>query len=174
MKQSETPECPSLLNANPAPVCITTRQPACSERRTMYSIRETLKSVTTLFHTWFRSHRIRIAPTEGRLLSLLPGQQLLLRNNIYTVFGTPVANPANGQQVTTRLDGDHGPAYLTIQRTSSGRTDTAQLMNEHGQFEDVFDDDVYLLNHSQIECSSSYQRGSNNNGKQTQESISCT
>jgi hypothetical protein len=111
----------------------------------MYSILEILKSAKELFHGWFRSDRIRIAPTEGRLLSLQPGQRLLLRDNIYTVLGPTLANPANGCQVTIRLDSDQGPAYLIIQRTSIGRTNNARLMTEQGQFEDIFDDDVDLL-----------------------------
>ena len=111
----------------------------------MQTIRAIARSLKVLLRSWSHVDRIRISPMEGRLLSLQPGQRILLRERIYVVFSPAVGNPANMREIAIRLESDEGPAYLTMQRTADGNTCSAQLLNHPGQQEDIFDDDVNLL-----------------------------
>ena len=114
----------------------------------MNAIRDAVNAFFALVHSWFRVDRIRVSPMEGRLLSLQPGQRILLRKQIYVVFGPPVVNPADKCRVTLQLDGDDGPARLVIQRTADGNTCSARFLDQHGLLQDIFDDDVDLLQSS--------------------------
>ena len=84
----------------------------------MQTIRAIATPLLVLLRSWFHVDRIRISPMEGRLLSLQPGQRILLREHIYVVFGPAVTNPANMREIAIRLESDEGPAYLTMQRTA--------------------------------------------------------
>ncbi len=116
--------------------------------KNMQTVRETIKAFFTLVHRWFHVDRIRISPVEGRLLSLQRGQYILLRQQIYVVFGPAAENSASKYEVTIHLDGDEGPAQLNIQRTVDGSALSARLLNRQGRLQDVFDDDVQVLNES--------------------------
>ncbi len=113
----------------------------------MRAIRDILKSAGRLFCSWFHIDRIRMSPTEGRLLSLQPGQRILLRQQVYAVCGPAAADPVDRQLLTIRLESDEGSASLDVQRASDGRFRSARLLDECGRFTDIFDDDVDLLPH---------------------------
>lgn len=110
-----------------------------------------IQALIRLIRSWLFADRIRIAPADGRLLSLRPGQRILVRQRVCRVIeliesGTSALGP-----VTISLQTDDGPAFLTIQRTAGGTCQSAQLLDAQGRREDIFDADVQILtsrNHS--------------------------
>ncbi len=111
----------------------------------MRGIRTTAGTLLNLVRSWLHVDQIRISPLEGRLLSLQPGQRVLLREHIYVVDGPNITSSANRREIIFRLHSDEGPAYLTIQRTMDGKMCGTQLLNHLGNQEDIFDDDIDLL-----------------------------
>lgn len=103
-----------------------------------------MESLVAFVRNWLQADRIRIAPGDGRLLRLQPGQKLLLRGVVYQVREVALDVPESNDLIVL-VAGDQGVARLIVHRTASGGCAGAQLVSEDGQQLDIFDDDVQVL-----------------------------
>ncbi len=102
-------------------------------------------SLLDLVQSWAGGDRIRIPPTEGRLLALKPGDRLLIRNELYEVLSQIVQS----EFIVYGLSDDDQMGELKVPKTSHLLTHQGEQRFAHLHFGnvmvDVFDDDVVVL-----------------------------
>lgn len=110
----------------------------------MKLLQRLVNPVRGLFKSWHSIDRIRITPSEGRLLRLAVGDRFLLFDSLYSVDQRRVESFGDGYNVVYSLSNSAGDfARLSIDTTES-QTSTGRLVNSHSDVF-VFDTDVTVL-----------------------------
>ncbi|MGB7343028.1 MAG: hypothetical protein WBD20_02345 [Pirellulaceae bacterium] len=104
-----------------------------------------IQLIGTVIRSWVGGDRIRISPTQGRLLGLKPGDRLVIRNEIYCVrtrmntSGVVIFHLDDSQQDCQLVMSIQGIDDLLCGVTTFGQLYRA------GESETIFDDDILLL-----------------------------
>lgn len=88
-----------------------------------------IRSVIELCRSVLKQDRVRISPSEGRLLRLSPPCVLTIGPRTVRIVSRTVSETASGPTVTYECETDLGPAELIVRLTRMLRNDVSLLEN---------------------------------------------
>lgn len=110
----------------------------------MKHLQQLMNPIRSLFESWHSVDRIRISPSEGRLLRLAVGDTFVLFDSLYTVEQRRVETCGDGYSVMYALSNSAGDcAQLSVDTTESQES-SARLFRCNSDVS-VFDSDVSIL-----------------------------
>jgi hypothetical protein len=83
-----------------------------------------------LIAAWYRSDRIRVSPTTGRLLRIQVGDRLVIRGELYRVAQRDIQETQNSKVLTFELAGSLEPGRLKVRQDRHG---VDHRENQHGE-----------------------------------------
>lgn len=81
-----------------------------------------LSKLSGWIRSWWRVDRVRVSPTEGRLLRLEPPCWLRVEGTLVEVFSRTVGETTGGPFVTYGCRSPAGPCTLSLDPRGQGRT----------------------------------------------------
>ncbi|MEO2016477.1 MAG: hypothetical protein ABGZ53_19135 [Fuerstiella sp.] len=106
-----------------------------------------LHSVLQLLRCWYAVDRVRVSPTEGRLLSLRVDDRILIRGDVFTVVNRQTIASRGGIRLAYQLTSDDGEARLSVNPDSAGTSHVSELIT-HDTTTTIYDDDIVELGRS--------------------------
>ena len=107
-------------------------------------MKRVMQKLLGAMQAWYRIDRVRIAPSDGRLLQLDVGDRFVLLDDVFVVQQRLLKSSEAACEVDLLLKGDHVTATLHVQRRHLTEPVHARLSREGGS-QTVFDSDVLPL-----------------------------
>ncbi len=101
----------------------------------------------SFFHriaAWYRIDRIRVSPTEGRLLGLKRGDRFVFRGEVHSVTERMVKETATGHEIVYPIESSQGRGAFWVQRDRTTGDVNGELIFLE-RTDPVFEDDIVLL-----------------------------
>lgn len=102
------------------------------------------RKLTALLQAWYQVDRVRIAPSDGRLLQLDVGDRFVLHDEIFVVERRKLKSSEAICEVDLLLQSEGATAVLHVQRLHPAEPVRAYL-TVNGQSQEVLDGDVMRL-----------------------------
>lgn len=95
----------------------------------MKHLQQLMNPIRSLFESWHSVDRIRISPSEGRLLRLAVGDTFVLFDSLYTVEQRRVETCDEGYNVVYTLADSAGDIAQLSVDTTAGQTSAGKLVS---------------------------------------------